>query len=81
MGLNVMFSFRRRPLDRSRLRVMRGLSMIFARENNCRARGLRLMRNWLTPQQRAQFDAKRYFDVVGCDVNRAAVERFVLGKR
>jgi hypothetical protein len=62
-----MFSFRRRPLDRSRLRVLRGLSMIFLRENNCEARGLRLLRNWLTPQQRAQFDAKRYFDVVGCD--------------
>jgi hypothetical protein len=62
-----MFSFRRRPLDRSRLRVLRGLSMIFSRENNCGARGLRLLRNWLTPQQRAQFDAERYFDVVGCD--------------
>jgi hypothetical protein len=62
-----MFSFRQRPLDRSRLRVLRGLSTIFARENNCKARGLRLLRNWLTPQQRAQVDAKRYFDVVGCD--------------
>jgi hypothetical protein len=62
-----MFSFRRRRVGRSRLQVMRGLSVIFARENNCRARGLRLLRNWLTPQQRAQFDAKRYFDVVGCD--------------
>jgi hypothetical protein len=41
--------------------------MIFSREDNCGARGLRLLRNWLTPQQRAQFDAKRYFDVVGCD--------------
>jgi hypothetical protein len=41
--------------------------MIFSRENNCGARGLRLLKNWLTPQQRVQFDAKRYFDVVGCD--------------
>jgi hypothetical protein len=25
------------------------------------------VRIWLTPEQRAQFDAKRYFDVIGCD--------------
>jgi len=30
-------------------------------------RGLKLLREWLSPEQRAQFDAKRYFDVVGCD--------------
>jgi len=62
-----MFWFRRRPLDRSRLRVLRGLSMIFSRENNCGARGLRLLRNWLSSEQRVQLDAKRYFDVIGCD--------------
>ena len=28
---------------------------------------MRLLRSWLTPEQRAQFDAKRYFDVIGCD--------------
>src|ERR1700676_2488260 len=31
------------------------------------ARGLKLLREWLSPQQRAQFDAEGYFDVVGCD--------------
>ena len=31
------------------------------------ARGLKLLREWLSPGQRAQFDAKRYFDVIGCD--------------
>jgi len=25
------------------------------------------VREWLSPEQRAQFDAKRYFDVIGCD--------------
>jgi hypothetical protein len=30
-------------------------------------RGLNLLREWLSPEQRAQFDAKRYFDVTGCD--------------
>ena len=31
------------------------------------ARGIKLLREWLTPEQRAQFDADRYFDVIGCD--------------
>jgi len=31
------------------------------------ARGVNLLREWLSPEQRAQFDAKRYFDVIGCD--------------
>ena len=30
-------------------------------------RGVNLLREWLSPEQRAQFDAKRYFDVTGCD--------------
>jgi hypothetical protein len=31
------------------------------------ARGIKLLREWLSPEQRAQFDANRYFDVIGCD--------------
>jgi hypothetical protein len=31
------------------------------------ARATTLLREWLSPQQRAQFDAEAYFDVVGCD--------------
>jgi hypothetical protein len=30
------------------------------------ARGLKLLREWLSPEQRAQFDAEGYFDVIGC---------------
>jgi len=30
-------------------------------------RGVNLLREWLSPEQRAQFDTKRYFDVIGCD--------------
>jgi hypothetical protein len=30
-------------------------------------RGVRLLREWLSPEQRAQYDAHRYFDVIGCD--------------
>ena len=62
-----MFLFRRWPVDRSHRRVLRGLRRIYSRENNREARGLRLLRSWLTPLQRAQFDAKRSFDVTGCD--------------
>ena len=36
-------------------------------ENTREARGLRLMRGWLSPGQRAQFDASGYFEVVGRD--------------
>jgi len=34
------------------------------------ARGIRLLREWLSPEQRAQFDASRCFDVVGCHTGR-----------
>jgi hypothetical protein len=31
------------------------------------ARGITLLRQWLSPEQQAQFDASKCFDVVGCD--------------
>jgi hypothetical protein len=63
-----MFLIRRSPIEaRSRLRLLRALSRIFSGENTREARGLRLLRNWLSSEQRAQFDANRYFDVIGCD--------------
>ena len=34
------------------------------------ARGIALLREWLSPTQRAQFDASKYFEVVGCDSGR-----------
>jgi hypothetical protein len=33
-------------------------------------RGITLLREWLSPEQRAQFDASKCFDVVGCDSGR-----------
>ena len=65
-----MFWFRRWRVDRSRLQVLRGLSRIFSSENSREARGLRLLRSWLTPEQCAQFDAERSFEVIGCDSGR-----------
>jgi hypothetical protein len=35
-------------------------------ENDSEARGLRLLREWLSPEQLAQYDTHRYFDVIGC---------------
>src|SRR5436305_1044143 len=35
-----------------------------------KARGITLLREWLSPAQQAQFDAFRHFDVVGCDTGR-----------
>jgi hypothetical protein len=34
------------------------------------ARGITLLREWLSPEQQAQFDAWKCFDVVGCDSGR-----------
>jgi len=30
-------------------------------------RGIMLLREWLSPVQRAQFDASRFFEVIGCE--------------
>ena len=30
------------------------------------ARGLELLKEWLSPEQSAQYDAKSYFEVIGC---------------
>ena len=41
-------------------------AMMAARET----RGITLLREWLSPTQRAQFEASKYFEVVGCDSGR-----------
>ena len=60
--------FRRSSAEgNSRIRAVRLLYRKYFAENSREARGLRLLQGWLSPEQRAQFDAKRYFDVIGCD--------------
>jgi hypothetical protein len=67
MGFTAMLSFRRPRLGaRVRLR-MRGLGRLFSSKHSSEARGLRLLKSWLSPEQRAQFDTTRYFDAIGCD--------------
>ena len=63
-----MFLFRRSLAEgNSRVLAARELYRNFLGENTREARGLRLLKDWLSPEQRAQFDAGRYFDVIGCD--------------
>ena len=47
----------------SRIKALRKLYQ----KKSGEARGLLLMRDWLSPNQRKQFDNSGYFDVVGCD--------------
>lgn len=55
---------------RARLHALRELYRRFFGENTPDARGRRLLAEWLSPKQRAQFEEHRYFDVVGCDTGR-----------
>jgi hypothetical protein len=63
-----MWIIRRAPrTQRPRVAAVRKLYRLFSQENTSEARGLRLLRNWLSPKQREDFDRSGYFDVVGCD--------------
>lgn len=42
-----------------------------ARYEDRLARGLILLREWLSPQQKSQFDRFNFFDVVGCDSGKS----------
>ena len=55
---------------RLRIDALRQLYRQSLAENKSEARGLRLLRHWLSPSQRAQFDDLGYFEVVGCDIGR-----------
>jgi len=50
----------------SRVNAVRNLYRIFLAQNRKEGRGLRLMRDWLSPDQRERFDKSGYFDVIGC---------------
>jgi hypothetical protein len=42
----------------------------FIEQNGPEVRALRLLREWLSPEQRVQFDAKGYFEVTGSHTGR-----------
>ena len=43
------------------------------------ARGIRLLREWLSPEQLAQYDRFGYFDVTGCDSGKRYRIRYGTG--
>lgn len=66
-----MFLFRRRGgVGSARLRAVRSLYLTFIEQNGPEARARRLLRNWLSPEQRAQFDGEGYFEVTGSHTGR-----------
>jgi hypothetical protein len=65
-----MFSFLRSlAVGQSRIRAMCERLITSHREES-EARGLKLLREWLSPEQLAQFNADGHFDVVGCHTGR-----------
>jgi hypothetical protein len=52
--------------DPPRFRAIRQLYNIVRKSNLPEARGRRLLRRWLSAEQLAQFDARNFFDVIGC---------------
>lgn len=65
-----MSLFSRRGAQGSRLRALRELYHSFASEKSPEAKGRALLRHWLTPAQRTQFEEQGYFDVIGCSTRR-----------
>ena len=52
----------------SRVRAIRAWFLESGTEREMR--GIKLLREWLTPEQLVQFDQHRYFDVIGCHSKR-----------
>jgi hypothetical protein len=66
-----MFGFRPSPPGgRSRVRAARALFVRHGAEITPEGRSLRLLREWLSPSQRAQLAEKGYFEVVGGESGR-----------
>jgi hypothetical protein len=68
--MNLLAGLIRRGPDASRSLAIPKLYRIFWRWNPPEARGKRLLRRWLSTEQRAQFDAMKIFDVVGCQTGK-----------
>ncbi|MCK1366891.1 hypothetical protein [Bradyrhizobium sp. 62] len=65
-----MFLFRRSEANDARFRALRELYRSFTEQNGPEERSRRLLRDWLSPAQRAQFDANNYFEVTGSHTGR-----------
>lgn len=49
------------------MRALRDRQTEFMRENSRETRGMKLLKEWMSAEQRAQFDALGYFDVIGSE--------------
>jgi len=65
-----MFLFGRNVAQGARLRALRALYWSFNEQNGPEARARRLLREWLSPEQRAQFDADGFLEVTGSHTGR-----------
>jgi hypothetical protein len=54
----------------ARIRLVRAVLDWYQQPSMCQLRGRELLREWLSPEQLAQYDAQRYFEVVGCHTNK-----------
>jgi hypothetical protein len=59
-----------RPGERSRMTAIRSLFASHGAERTPEGRSLRLLRDWLSPDQRAQFARKGYFEITGGETGK-----------
>ena len=52
------------------LHLARGFREWYLRPSISEQRGLKLLREWLSQEQLAQYDAHRYFEVIGCHTGK-----------
>ena len=52
------------------LHMARAFSDWYQRPSTCELRGLKLLREWLSQEQLAQYDAHNYFEVIGCHTGK-----------
>jgi hypothetical protein len=68
--MDLLFGFWRWTPGASRSRALRRFYGTICGKDTAEARGRRLLRRWLSAEQRAQFDALGFFDVVGCNTGK-----------
>jgi hypothetical protein len=59
-----------RRLPAACLNLARAFREWYLRPSRSEQRGLKLLREWLSQEQLAQFDANNYFEVIGCHTGK-----------
>jgi hypothetical protein len=68
--MDLLLSFRRRPVDASYGRALLRFYRTVSGSNRAEARARRLLLRWLSAEQRTQFEEMNFFDVVGCQTGK-----------